>query len=89
MHKGTDMTENFGESVELSREFDIVSEIEKSLDEIEKAFELMETDDVPEKISYLKFLIRDLDDLLSGENEPLRFRKFTLRRSKRAQSGQD
>jgi hypothetical protein len=83
------MTEDFGESVELSREFDIVAEIEKSLDEIEKAFELMETDDVPEKISYLKFLIRDLDDLLSGENEALRFRKFTLRRSKRAPSGQD
>lgn len=89
MHKGTDMTEDFGESVELSREFDIVAEIEKSLDEIEKAFELMETDDVPEKISYLKFLIKDLDDLLSGENEPLRFRKFTLKRSKRALSGQD
>ncbi len=89
MHKGTDMTEDFGESVELSREFDIVAEIEKSLDEIEKAFELMEIDDVPEKISYLKFLIRDLDDLFSGENEPLRFRKFTLRRSKRALSEQD
>lgn len=83
------MTEDFGESVELSREFDIVAEIERSLDEIEKAFELMETDDVPDKISYLKFLIRDLDDLLSGENEPLRFRKFTLRRPKGAQSDQD
>ena len=82
MHKGTVMTEDFTESLELSREFDIVDEIEKALDDIEKSFELLETDDVPERIAYLKFLIRDLDDLFSGENEPLRYRKFTLKRSK-------
>ena len=79
--KEKEMTQDFTESRELSREFDIVAEIEKALDDIEKAFELLETDDVPEKISYLKFLIRDLDDLFSGTNEPLRYRKFTLRRS--------
>ena len=56
------MTEDFTESLELSREFDIVAEIEKALDDIEKSFELLETDDVPEKIAYLKFLIRDLDE---------------------------
>ena len=82
MHKRIEMTEDFTESRELSREFDIVAEIEKALDDIEKAFELLETDDVPEKISYLKFLIRDLDDLFSGTNEPLRYRRFTLTRSK-------
>lgn len=76
------MTEDYNESVELPREFDIVAEIEKSLDEIEKAFELLETDDVPDKISYLKFLVRDLDDLLSGPNEPMRYRRFTIKRSK-------
>lgn len=76
------MTEDYSESSELDREFDIVEELEKTLDEIEKAFELLETDDVPEKISYLKFLIRDLDSLFSGENEALRYRKFTIRRSK-------
>jgi hypothetical protein len=82
LHKGIEMTEDLNESVELAREFDIVAEIEKSLDEIEKVFELLETDDVPEKISYLKFLVRDLDDLFLGENEPLRYRRFTLKRSK-------
>jgi hypothetical protein len=64
------MTEVFGDSTEMAREFDIIEEIEKTLDDIEKAIELMEPDSVPEKISYLRFLIRDLDNVLSGDYEP-------------------
>ncbi len=76
------MTEEYGKSTELSREFDIVEELEKTVDEIEKAFEIQETDEVPDRISYLRFLIRDLDSLLSGDNETLRFRRFTITRFK-------
>lgn len=76
------MPDEYMTSTELNREFDIIEELEKTLDEIEKAFELLETDDVPDKIGYLKFLIRDLDSLLSGENEALRYRRFTIKRSK-------
>lgn len=76
------MPDEYMTSTELNREFDIIEELEKTLDEIEKAFVLLETDDVPDKIAYLKFLIRDLDSLLSGENEALRYRRFTIKRSK-------
>lgn len=75
---GIDLTS----SREMSREFDIVEEFESTLDDIDKAFEIFETDTVPDKISYLRFLVKDLDDLLSGENERLRFRSFVITRSK-------
>jgi hypothetical protein len=71
---------DYDKSTELSRKFDIVLEMEKSLNEIDKAFEFCDTDDVPEMITYLKFLVKDLDDLFSGENEALRYREFVLKR---------
>ena len=69
-------------SREMNREFDIVEEFESTLDDIDKAFELFETDTVPDKITYLRFLVKDLDDLFSGEHESLRFRSFVIKRSK-------
>jgi hypothetical protein len=50
--------------------------------DIEKAFEILETDEVPDKLSYLRFLVRDLDSVLSGEHETLRYRKFKITRFK-------
>ncbi|MBW1771568.1 MAG: hypothetical protein JRG79_13820 [Deltaproteobacteria bacterium] len=69
-------------SREMNREFDIVEEFESTLDDIDKAFELFETDTVPDKITYLRFLVKDLDDLFSREHESLRFRNFVIKRSK-------
>jgi hypothetical protein len=54
--------------------------MEKTLDEVEKAFEIDEIEVIPDKLSYLRFLVKDLDDVLSGENEPLRYRRFTIKR---------
>jgi hypothetical protein len=76
------MTEEYGKSTELDREFDLVEELEKTIEDIEKAFEILETDEVPDKLSYLRFLVRDLDSILSGENENLRYRKFKITRFK-------
>jgi len=76
------MAEEYGKSTELDREFDIVEELEKTIEDIEKAFEILETDEVPDKISYLRFLVRDLDSIFSGEQESLRYRKFTIQRSR-------
>ena len=78
--KDKGMTEDFGSSIEMQRDFDIVEELEKTLDEIDKAFEIAETDSVPDKISYFRFLIRDLDNALSGEHEKLRLRSFVIKR---------
>jgi hypothetical protein len=80
--KEVDMPDDYLKSTEMDREFDIVEELEKTLDEIDKAFEILETDDVPDKISYLRFLVRDLDSIFSGEQESLRYRRFTIQRSR-------
>lgn len=78
--------EDFSKSTELPRRFDIVMEFEKALDEIDKAFELHETNDVPEIVSFLKFLVKELDDVFSDEYENLRYREFVLRRKGRGNS---
>jgi len=75
--------DNFNNSKELSRKFDIVLEIEKTLNEIDETFSIDETEDIPDKISYLKFLTKELDDILSGEYENLRLRKFVIKREGR------
>lgn len=72
--------ENPNGSKELSRKFDIVLEIEKALDEIDSAFELDDIDEVPELISYIRFLVKDLDNIFSGEYENLRYRDFMIKR---------
>jgi molecular chaperone GrpE (heat shock protein) len=74
------MVEEHEKSTELAREFDIVEEMENTLDDMEKAIELAETDEVSDKISYLRFLVKDLDKALSGEHEDLRQRKFLIKR---------
>ncbi|MBN1847705.1 MAG: hypothetical protein JW932_03890 [Deltaproteobacteria bacterium] len=75
--------EDYSKSIELPRRFDIVMELEKTLDEIEKAFELDEINDVPDMVSFLKFLVKELDDIFTDEYENLRFREFVLRRKGR------
>lgn len=67
-------------SKELSRKFDIVLEIEKTLDDIDKSFELNDIDDVPELVSYIRFLVKDLDRIFSGDYENLRYRDFVIKR---------
>jgi hypothetical protein len=67
-------------SKELSRKFDIVLEMEKTLDEIDKAFDLDDIDAISELISFIRFLVKDLDDIFSGEHENLRYREFVFRR---------
>jgi hypothetical protein len=67
-------------SKELPRKFDIVLEIEKALDEIDNAFELEDIDEVPELISYIRFLVKDLDLIFSGDYENLRYRDFVIKR---------
>jgi hypothetical protein len=71
----------FDYSTETDTEFDIVNELRGALEGIEKAFHQGQQDDFSEKISYLKFLVRELDDSLSGQYEDLRRRRFITKRS--------
>ena len=75
--------DDYNRSTELSRKMDIIMEFEKTLDEIDKAFEFDEIDDVPDLVSFLRFLVKELDDVLAGEYEHLRYREFILKRKGR------
>jgi hypothetical protein len=72
---------DFDYSTETDTEFDIVNELRGALEGVEKAFNLGQKDDFSEKISYLKFLVKELDDSLSGQYEDLRRRRFITKRS--------
>ncbi|MFC1867209.1 hypothetical protein ACFL0H_03640 [Thermodesulfobacteriota bacterium] len=72
--------DEYNESTELPRQFDIVMEMEKALDEIDREIEMDNIGDVIDLLSYLRFLVKDLDDIFSGEYDNLRHRKFILKR---------
>lgn len=71
----------FDYSTETDTEFDIVNELKQALEGIEKAFQKEQKDDFSKKLAYLKFLLKELDDSLSGEYEDLRRRRFITKRS--------
>ena len=71
----------FDYSTETDTEFDIINELRGALEGLEKAFHQGQKDDFSEKIAYLKFLVRELDDSLSGQYEDLRRRRFITKRS--------
>jgi hypothetical protein len=68
-------------STETDTEFDIVHELKGSVEGIEKAFHQGDKENFSEKISYLRFLLRELDDSLSGQYEELRRRRFITKKT--------
>jgi hypothetical protein len=72
---------DFDYSTETDTEFDIVNELKAALEGIEKSFQQGQRDDFSEKMSYLKFLVTELDDSLSGQYEDLRRRRFITKKS--------
>ena len=72
---------SFDYSTETDTEFDIVNELRGALEGLEKAFHQGQKNDFAEKIAYLKFLVKELDDSLSGQYEELRRRRFITKRS--------
>jgi len=80
--KEIDMGEELSDSTVLDTEFDIVDEIMDTVKEIEGSLGSSEKEIVQEKIEYLKFLVNDLGDALSGEYENLRRRRFITKKTK-------
>ena len=72
--------DEYNYSTELPRQFDIVMEMEKTLDEMDKDIDINNIDDFCDLLSYLRFLVKDLDDIFSGEYEDLRNRNFIVKR---------
>jgi len=76
------MTADHRDSTIMDTEFDIIEEMGTTVDDIDRAFEQAETDSVPESLAYLRFLLRDLGDALSGEYEGLRRRRFITKQTR-------
>jgi hypothetical protein len=75
------MSEDFSSSTVTDTEFDIVDELKTTVSELEKEVKSSGNTKIPEKFSYLKFLISELDATLSGKFETLRHIRFITKKS--------
>ena len=75
------MTEKYSKSTEIDREFDLIDELKSALRDMDDALEQSKTDELQDRVSYLKFLVDDLDDVLSGEYEGLRRKRLIIKKT--------
>ncbi len=73
--------EILSDSTELDREFDIIAELKDTVDELDEINGNIKVKNLKEKVFYLGFLIRELEDNLSGEYEQLRLRRFITKKT--------
>jgi hypothetical protein len=76
------MPEEFTSSTVTDTEFDVVDELKATVTDLEKELKPSGTKKIIEKFSYLKFLINELDDTLSGEFETLRRKRFITKKTR-------
>jgi hypothetical protein len=75
------MSEEFSSSTVTDTEFDIVDELKTTVTDLEKELKASGSKKIADKISYLKFLINELDDTLSGEFQTLRHKRFITKKT--------
>jgi hypothetical protein len=75
------MSEEFSSSTVTDTEFDIVDELKATISDLDKQLKSSSNKKIDEKISYLKFLVSELDDTLSGEFETLRRKRFITKKT--------
>jgi hypothetical protein len=75
------MADEFSSSTVTDTEFDIVEELKATAADLEKETTPSSNKKISEKLSYLKFLINELDDTLSGEFEALRRKRFITKKT--------
>ena len=75
------MSEKHSSSTVTDTEFDIIDELKATVSDLEKGLKPPGNKQIAEKLSYLKFLIHELDDTLSGKFEALRRKRFITKKS--------
>jgi hypothetical protein len=75
------MADEFSSSTVTDTEFDIVEELKATAADLETEIDPRAAEKTSEKLSYLKFLINELDDTLSGEFEGLRRKRFITKKT--------
>jgi hypothetical protein len=76
-----EMVSSFSSSTEVDVEFDVIKELNKTLDDIGKSIDELDIHGVKESYPYLQFLVKELEESLSGEFENLRYRRFITKKS--------
>lgn len=79
--KESEMVSSFGSSTEVDVEFDVIKELNKTLDEIGSSIDKLDIHGVKDSYPYLRFLVKELEEGLSGEFENLRYRRFITKKS--------
>ena len=77
----SDMVSSFSSSTEVDVEFDVIKELNKTLDEMGKSIDELDIHGVKDSYPYLRFLVNELEESLSGEFENLRYRRFITKKS--------
>jgi hypothetical protein len=77
----SEMVSSFGSSTEVDVEFDVIKELNKTLDEIGNSIDKLDIHGVKDSYPYLRFLVKELEEGLSGEFENLRYRRFITKKS--------
>lgn len=81
MKEERNMLEDHDKSTEIDKEFDIIDELKTALDDISERLRQSKTEGLMEEVSYLRFLVDDLDDVLSGEYAGLRRKRFIVKKT--------
>lgn len=69
------------DSTEMDTEYDVINEMKDTLEEIEKTYKRSDNKDLSDKITYMKFLLKELDRSISGEYENLRRIRFIIKKT--------
>ena len=75
------MAKEFSSSTVTDTEFDIVDELKATVTDLEKELKPSGDKKITEKITYLRFLVDELDDTLSGELQTLRRKRFITKKT--------
>jgi hypothetical protein len=71
-----ELVASFSSSTVSDVEYDIIKELDTIVDSMEKSLDESDTNGVRDKLPYLRHLINDLEEALSGDFENLRYRRF-------------
>jgi hypothetical protein len=77
---GEDFDINHKETTKLETDIDVIDEFRATSNEIEEAVMDLGLEVIPEKISYLRFLLNDMDEALTGELAWVRHRRPFLKK---------
>lgn len=79
--KDKELVASFSSSTVSDVEYDIIKELDITVDSMEKSLDESDTDGVRDKLPYLRHLINDLEEALSGDFENLRYRRFITKKT--------